>query len=120
MAPGEFVAAPMTHGEFVAAYTSGRIRVRVPPAPAAKFLSARMLLPWVLLPLLGASVAFALARAWVFALILFALALLLRGAVRVTAPGYILQRALSDPAFYAEVTDAHLLEIDSGAPPPAS
>jgi len=120
MSGGDAAAATMTHREFMAAFRADRIRVRVPPAPAAKFISARMLLPWVLLPMLGLSVACALLHAWVIAAILFGLALVVRGAVRITAAGYVLQRAMTDPAFYAEAAGAGLLEIDAGpaqAPP---
>ena len=111
MSGGDAAAAPVSHGEFIAAFRADRIHVRVPPEPAAKFVGARMLLTWVLLPLLGAAVAFALLHAWVVAAILFASALVLRGAVRVTAASYVLQRAMSDPAFYAEARAAGLIEV---------
>lgn len=120
MSAGDAAAAPMTHADFMAAFRADRIRVRVPPAPAAKFIGARMLLPWVLLPLLGLSVASALLHAWVVAVILFALALVLRGAVRVSAASYVLQRAMRDPAFYAEAHAAGLLEIAGGDAAPSS
>ncbi len=100
----------MSHTEFVAGYTSGRLLVAVPPGPAAKFIAARMWLPWVLLPLFSAAVAFALLHAWVIAIVCFAIALVLRGAVRATAAGYIRQRALADAAFYEEVSAAGLLQ----------
>jgi hypothetical protein len=43
----------MTHAEFVAAYREGRVRVGIQRKTAARFVSARVLLPLVLLPVLG-------------------------------------------------------------------
>jgi hypothetical protein len=99
----------LTHSEFVTAYTGGRLRVDVDPKAAAKFVSARMLLPWVLLPLFGLAVASALNGAWIFCAIFFLGALGLRTLSRTTAPGYILHRALQDAAFYREVAALGLL-----------
>ncbi|HEX4327649.1 MAG TPA: hypothetical protein VH105_12570 [Burkholderiales bacterium] len=103
--------ATLTHAEFVAAYTSGRLRVDIDPKAAGKFIGARMLLPWVLLPLFGLAVACALNGAWIFCAIFFLGALGLRTLSRATAPGYVLHRALQDAAFYREVTALGLLHI---------
>ena len=103
--------ATLTHSEFVAAYISGRLRVDIDPKAAAKFISARMLLPWVLLPLFGLAVAFALNRAWILCAVFFLGALALRTLSRATAPGYLLHRALQDAAFYREVALLGLLHI---------
>lgn len=102
--------AALTHSEFVAAYTSGRLRVDIHPKTAAKFVAARMLLPWVLLPLFGLAVACALNRAWILSGVFFLTALALRALSRATAPGYILHRALQDAPFYAEVSALGLLQ----------
>jgi len=104
--------AALTHSEFVAAYTSGRLRVDIAPKAAAKFVAARMLLPWVLLPLFGLAVACALNRAWILSGLFFLSALGLRALSRATAPGYILHRALQDAAFYAEVSALGLLQTE--------
>ena len=102
----------MTHSEFVAAYTSGSLRVDVAKKEAATFLSQRMMLPWILLPLFGIAVACALNAAWLFSGLAFVAALALRMASRATAPGYVLHRSLSDARFYAEVKDLGLLRIE--------
>jgi len=101
--------AALTHSEFVAAYTSGRLRVEIPPATAAKFVAARMLLPWALLPLFGLAVACALNRAWILSGVFFLAAIGLRALSRATAPGYLLHRALQDAAFYGEISALGLL-----------
>ena len=51
---------PMTHEAFVSAYRSGALRVNIDRTAAARFLSARLLLPFVMLPVLGVGVALAL------------------------------------------------------------
>lgn len=105
-------AAPtLSHAEFVAAYTSGRLRVDIAPKPAAEFLSRRMLLAWVLLPIFGAGVALALTGHWIIGLVVFLVGLGLRWLTRATAPGYIMQRALADRAFYEEVRERGFMVI---------
>ena len=102
----------LRHSEFVAAYTSGRLQVNIDPKAAAKFVSARMLLPWVLLPLFGIAVACALIGAWVPSVIVFVVAMALRAATHMTAPGYVMHRALSDADFYNEVRSLGLLRVE--------
>ena len=48
----------MTHAEFVDAWRGARVRVDA--KGAAQMLSARLMLPFVLLPVLGAAVALAI------------------------------------------------------------
>ena len=102
----------MTHGEFVAAYRAGGVRVSVDPQAAARMVSARLLLPFVLLPVMGLGVALAIVGHWVAGGLVFVTALGLRTAVRRSAPGFVLQRALADERFYAEALAAGLLRLD--------
>ena len=107
--PHPAAAPTLNHAEFVAAYTSGRLQVNIPPKEAAIFLSQRMLLPWILLPIFGIAVATALVGHWIIGALIFGFALGLRWLSRKTAPGYLLQRALGDAAFYEEVKRLGLL-----------
>ena len=101
----------MTHGQFIAAYRSGGIRVHVDRGRAAKLVSARLMLPFVLLPLLGLAVGLAL-TGWSFAgIALFLLVLVFRYAVRASSQGFVLTRALRDPGFYEEVRASGVLAI---------
>lgn len=100
----------MTHAQFVVAYEEGRLKVHVDPEGAARHVSARLLLPFVLLALLGVAVALALTGRYIVGGLLFVAALALRYAVRRTAPGFILQRALADERFYAEAVASGLLK----------
>lgn len=102
----------MTHQEFAAAYREGRVRVTVDPQGAARLVSARLLLPFVLLPLMGLGVALALVGRYVIGAAIFLAALALRYAVRATAPGYVVQRALADERFYAEARACGLLRLE--------
>lgn len=102
----------MTHAEFAAAYRDGRVSVRVDPQRAPGFVSARMLLPFVLLPVLGAAVALALLGYVVSGVALGAAALLLRHFVRRSSAGFVLARSLSSPDFYRAALEAGVLGVD--------
>jgi uncharacterized membrane protein len=99
----------MTHEEFVAAVRSGSTRVHVDEKSAAQQLSARLMLPFVLLPVMGLGVALAIVGHWIIGGLVFIAALALRFAVRRSAPGFVLQRALADERFYAEALAAGLI-----------
>jgi hypothetical protein len=102
----------MTHEEFIAAYRSGTIRVRVDRQRAAKLVSARLMLPFVLLPLLGLAVALALTGRLFAGIALFLLVLALRYGIRASSQGFVLSRALQSPAFYQEALAAGILQVD--------
>jgi hypothetical protein len=102
----------MTHEEFIAAYRSGTIRVRVDRQRAAKLVSARLMLTFVVLPLLGLAVALALTGRLFAGIVLFLLVLAFRYGIRASSQGFILSRALQNPAFYEEVVGAGVLSVD--------
>jgi len=102
----------MTHAEFVAAYRAGRVRARVDRDAAARLVSARLMLPFVLLPIFGVGVALALTGHYLVAVLTFAAAFTLRFLVRRTAHGFVLQRALEDERFYTDALAAKLLEVN--------
>lgn len=103
----------MTHAEFVAAWREGRLRVEVDRVAAARMVSARLMLPLVLLPVMGAGVALALLGRYFIGATVFITALLLRFAVRRSAAGFVLQRALADERFYADAVASGLLKLGS-------
>jgi len=100
----------MTHAEFIDAYREGRLKVQVDKSAAARMVSARLMLPLVLLPVMGLGVALALVGYFVIGALVFLAALGLRYAVRRSAPGFVLQRALADERFYAEAIASGLLK----------
>lgn len=101
----------MTHAEFVAAYRAGSLRVEVDREGAARQVSARLMLPFVLLPVLGIAVGLALLGHYLIGAAVFLATLGLRYAVRRTSAGFVLQRALADERFYAEALAAGLLKL---------
>jgi hypothetical protein len=101
----------MTHAQFVAAYHAGRLHARVDRAAAARMVSARLMLPFVLLPVFGIAVAVALVGHYVIGGLAFLAGLALRYAVRRTAHGFVLQRALRDERFYEEALASGLLQL---------
>jgi hypothetical protein len=103
----------MTHAEFVAAYTSGRIKIEIDPKAAARHLSARLLLPFVMMPVLGAGVALALIG-WIYTgLAIIAAGIIAPQVIKRSAPHFILTQALQDAAVYDEVTRTGLLRVAS-------
>jgi hypothetical protein len=107
----------VTHSEFVEAYRSGSIRVRIDRSAAARYMSARLLLPLVMLPVLGIGVALAL-TGWIWTgLALIALATLGRIFIRHSAPHFVLAQALDDSAFYDDLAAKGVLEIEQEPSP---
>jgi hypothetical protein len=102
----------VTHREFAAAYREGRVRVRVDRQGAARLMSSRLLLPFLLLPVMGIAVALALAGRYLVGAGIFLAALGLRFAVRRSAAGFVVRRALDDERFYVEALGSGLLSIE--------
>jgi len=101
----------MTHTEFVVAYARGEIRVEVEPKEAARFLSARLLLPLFMMPVVGVGIALAL-LGWIFTgLAVIALGIIAPRLIKRSAPHFVFQQALNDPAVYEEVTKSGLLRV---------
>ena len=104
----------MTHSEFVTAYQRGEIKVEIEPKAAARFVSARLLLPFVALPVLGMGVALALIG-WIYTgLAIIAIAFVVPRLIKRSAPHFILTQALHDASFYDEVTKSGLLRVSTG------
>lgn len=102
----------MTHEEFVAAYREGRARVDVDRSAAARLMSDRLLLPFVLLPVLGLGVALALTGGLFAGAAVFIAGLALRFAVRASSQGFVLKRSLQDAGFYEEMKEKRILLVE--------
>jgi hypothetical protein len=101
----------MTHDEFVAAYSRGEIRVEIDPQAAARILSARLLLPFVMMPVLGAGVALALIG-WIYTgLAVIALGFVAPRLIKRVAPGFLLHDALENGRLYEELTRSNVLRV---------
>jgi hypothetical protein len=101
----------MTHEEFVAAYGQGEIRIEIDPKGAARHLSARLLLPFVTMPVLGIGVALALVG-WIFSgFAIIAFGIIAPQLIKRSAPHFLLTQALDSAAVYEEVTRSGVLRI---------
>jgi hypothetical protein len=101
----------VTHAEFVFAYQSGAIRVNVDRVAAARFVSARLLLPFVMLPVLGLGTALALTGSVWIGLAIIGIGTLAPIVIKRSAPHFVLTHAIEDAKFYDDVAASGLLEI---------
>ncbi len=101
----------MSHAEFIEAYATGRVRVDVDSAAAARFVSARLLLPLVTLPFLGIGVGAALIG-WIWTgLAIIILAMAARWIIRRSAGHFVLTQSLADGDFSRAAVDGCVLKI---------
>ncbi len=101
----------MTHAEFVAAYSAGALKVEIDPKAAARYVSARLLLPLVALPVLGIGVALALVG-WIFTgLVILAAGIVVPRLIKRSAPHFVLMQSLQDEDIYAEVTRGNIMRV---------
>ncbi len=102
----------MEHAKFVAAYQRGELRVVVDPKLAARFMSARLLLPFVALPVIGGGIALAL-LGWIWSgLAVIGLGMLGPRLIKRSAPHFVLTQALADANFYNEAVSAGVMSVD--------
>jgi hypothetical protein len=104
------------HAGFVQAYRAGNIRIEVDPARAARYVSHRLLLPLVAMPVLGVGVALALVG-WLWTgLAVIAIGVVVPRLIKRSAPRFILLQALEDGDFYENATRAGVLRIVPAEP----
>lgn len=101
----------MTHAEFVAAYSRGEAGVEIDAKAAARFLSARLLLPLVMMPVLGIGVALALIGWFYTGLAVIAVGVVVPRLIKRGAPQFLLQRAIEDPSAYDALLRANVMRI---------
>jgi predicted membrane-bound spermidine synthase len=105
----------MTHAEFRSAYSAGDVRVNMDHAAAARYLSARLLLPLVMLPVLGTGVGAAL-LGWIWTgLAIIALAIVVPRLIKRSAATFLLREALQDERVYQELTRTDILRLSESA-----
>jgi hypothetical protein len=101
----------MMHAEFVSAYGAGRIKVEIDPKNAARYLSARLLLPFVMMPVIGIGIALVLIG-WIWTgIVLMATGIIAPRLIKRSASRFVLTRALEDERVYQEVTRLAILRI---------
>jgi hypothetical protein len=101
----------MTHAEFVAGYARGEIRIEIDPPGAARYLSTRLLLPFVMLPVLGVGIALALVGWIVAGLAVIAAGIIVPRLIKRSAPHILFQNALEDERIYEELRRVNVLRV---------
>lgn len=109
----------MTHAEFLASYRRGEITVEMDAKAAARFLSARLLLPLVAMPVLGIGVALALIG-WLYTgLAVIAAGFVVPRLIKRGAASFFLQQAIEDPAAYDALMRANVMRVAAAGSPQA-
>ncbi len=101
----------MTHEQFRNAYRQGTARVQVDRVRAEKLVSAKLLLPFFALPVLGAGVALALIGHWVIGLIVFLVGFAGPRLIKRSAPQFMLTQALQSEAWYRDAVASGALRL---------
>ncbi|MEY4001048.1 MAG: hypothetical protein RI968_166 [Pseudomonadota bacterium] len=101
----------MTHSEFVAAYKAGSLQAYVPPERAASFLTTRMWLPLIRLPILGSGLALALIGWYIVGLLVFLFGMFLPRMVKKNAVAILMYQALQDEESYHDFLAAGVLQL---------
>jgi hypothetical protein len=115
--PPDSIPTTLSHAEFVTAYAQGDIIVHFDPKAAAKFLSARLLLPLFMMPVLGIGVALAL-TGWIWTgLVVIALGIIVPRLIKRGAPHFLLQQSLEDAALYQALLQGRVMETVRPARP---
>ena len=108
--PGDF-AEYIAYEEFRSGLPAGRFRVVVDPRLARRYVSQRLMLIVVVLPVIGVGLALALTgRTWLGAL-LVAAGVVLNRVVMWQAGRIVLHLALNDAKTYGQVTQAGVMEV---------
>jgi hypothetical protein len=110
-APAGEYAEAISHEEFRAGLPMGRLRLVVNPKLARRYVSQRLLLVVVLMPVIGIGVALVLMRATWPGALLVAAGVLVHRTVQWQAPRILLHMALRDAAVYEHVTQNGIMEV---------
>lgn len=105
----------MTHAEFIAAYAAGDLKVNIDPPAAARYVSARLLLPFVMMPVIGIGVALALVGWLVTGFIVIGLGMIVPRLIKRSAPHFVLMQSLQDEKIYNEVVTAGIMQVSNAA-----
>lgn len=112
MDPAPAAPAPsLSHREFVNAFHDGAITITFQPKDTARFISARLLLPLFMMPVLGIGVALAL-TGWIWTgLFVIALGIIVPRLIKRGAPRFLMQQMMEDEGLYREVLHAGIMHV---------
>jgi len=109
--PAPATDTSLNHAEFISAYREGSVIVNFDPKAAARFLSARLLLPLFMMPVLGIGVALALSG-WIWTgLLVIALGIIVPRLIKRGAPHFLMQQVLDDGNLYQELLRDGVMQL---------
>lgn len=111
-------AAPtltLSHRDFVSAFHGDTITVTFDPKGAARFVSARLLLPLFMMPVVGIGVALALTGWVITGLGVIALGIIVPRLIKRGAPRFLMHQMMDDEALYRDVQHAGIMRIVTNA-----
>ena len=101
----------MSYEQFVDAAKSGTLKACMEPPRAAEYLSRRLLLPFFIMPFLGAGVGLALIG-WIFTgLFVFLIGFVVQRLVKRNAASILFHQALQDERMYHDLIEAEVLKV---------
>lgn len=107
----------MDHASFVEAWRADRVRVDVDARVAAQFVSARLLLPFVAVAVIGLGIALVF-WGWLWGgLAVGALGIIVPRAIKRHAGHFLLSQILTDPPLFESAVRAgalHIVAVQSG------
>jgi len=102
----------MEHAQFVGAWRAGEIMVAVDPVAARAFLSARLMLPFIAIAVIGLGIALVL-WGWIWTgLAAGAAGIVVPRLVKRQAVRFILSNVATDPALYADALRAGVMSVE--------
>jgi hypothetical protein len=104
-------ALSLSHRDFVNAFHDRTITVTFDPKSTARFLSARLLLPLFMMPVLGVGVALALSG-WIWTgLAVIALGIIVPRLIKRGAPRFLMHQMMDDEGLYRDVVHAGIMHV---------
>ncbi len=107
-------AAPalnLSHRDFVNAFHNGAISITFDARGAARFISARLLLPLFMMPVLGIGIGLALSG-WIWTgLFVIALGIVVPRLIKRGAPRFLMQQMMEDEGLYRDVVHAGIMQV---------
>lgn len=107
-------AAPalnLSHRDFVNAFHDGTISITFDARGAARFISARLLLPLFMMPVLGIGIGLALSG-WIWTgLAVIALGIIVPRLIKRGAPRFLMQQMMEDEGLYRDVVHAGIMQV---------
>lgn len=104
-------ALSLSHHDFVTAFHSDTITVTFDPKGAARFVSARLLLPLFMMPVVGIGVALAL-TGWIWTgFAVMALGIIVPRLIKRGAPRFLMHQMMDDESLYRDVLHAGIMRV---------